>query len=219
MPPLCGRWMTIVISNSRRTAGLPVPVWFYLDLPKGEPLLYHVLSPFPPSSNRKRKWWRYFHPRVLKPGNAASGPPETEIDCFSHATSPEIDQMAPPLHRKWKHSTGKWTSGPRLSDTKKDLVSLSVCSTDCRVMFEESGVEIPSRKLPCLPSFLCPPLPQPIPNHSIVISIKKVCISLDATTLLTIYLCHVQCTMYPVSCTLYLVPRTLYHVLCTLYPE
>ena len=144
---LCSRWMTIVISNSRRTAGLPVPVWFYLDLPKGEPLLYHVLSPFPPSSNRKRKWWRYFHPRVLKPGDAASGPPETEIDCFSHATSPEIDQMAPPLHRKWKHSTGKWTSGPRLSDTKKDLVSLSVCSTDCRVMFEESGVEIPSNTL------------------------------------------------------------------------
>ena len=149
-------------------------------------------EPFPPSSNRKRKWWRYFHPRVLKPGNAASGPPETEIDCFSHATSPEIDQMAPPLHRKWKHSTGKWTSGPRLSDTKKDLVSLSVCSTDCRVMFEESGVEIPSRKLPCLPSFLCPLLPLPsflLTQANIkqlnchIISIKKVSISLDAPTL------------------------------------
>ena len=173
-------------------------------------------EPFPPSSNRKRKWWRYFHPRVLKPGDAASGPPETEIDCFSHATSPEIDQMAPPLHRKWKHSTGKWTSGPRLSDTKKDLVSLSVCSTDCRVMFEKSGVEIPSRKLPCLPSFLCPPLPQPIPNHSIVISIKKVCISLDATTLITNYL-FVPCTMYHVPCIMYSVPGTTYPVPCTMY--
>jgi len=156
--------------------GTTAPAWSPRPCLKEPPYVSRA-EPFPPSSNRKRKWWRYFHPRVLKPGNAASGPPETEIDCFSHATSPEIDQMAPPLHRKWKHSTGKWTSGPRLSDTKKDLVSLSVCSTDCRVMFEESGVEIPSRKLPCLPSFLCPLLPlpsflwpQPISNNSIVIS-------------------------------------------------
>ena len=70
-------------------------------------------KPFPQSSNRKR---------VLKPGNAASGPPETEIDCFSHATSPEIDKMARPLYRKWKHSTRKWTSCHRLRITKKDLV-------------------------------------------------------------------------------------------------
>ena len=77
-------------------------------------------------------------------------------------------------------------------------------------------VEIPSRKLPCLPSFLCPPLPQPIPNHSIVISIKKVCISLDATTLITNYL-FVPCTMYHVPCIMYSVPGTTYPVPCTMY--
>ena len=48
-----------------------------------------------------------FHaiPRVLEPGFGASITPEMEIDCFCHATSPELDQMAPPLHRKWNYST------------------------------------------------------------------------------------------------------------------